>query len=513
VPGGGSSLQVIAAAEARGIAFVLTRTESAALMMAAVTGELTGVPGVALTTKGPGLANGINGLAYAALDRAPMLLLADGFDAAGLAYQSHQVMDQAALVAPLVKGHSRLRGADAGAELAALLDLAMQHPRGPVYVEFTAAHGKKPAAAHRPRPAAAAPPAPAPAALDAARALLARHRRPVLVPGLEVIRDPAHAAAFRDLARALRCPVFPTYKAKGILPDDDPLVVGLYVGGAGEAPFVARSDLIVLVGADPVEFALQPWRAGDIPVLELAMHDYERRYVTPAVTVSGDLGAALAALAAGAAASDWDAADVAAMQRALADKLRISGNQPITPQQVIDAAVAVAPSDARISVDAGAHMLPVMAFWRARAEGDVLISNGSATMAFSLPAAIAAALEDPARPVIAFIGDGGLSMCLGELATAAQQRANITVVVFNDSTLSMIGIKQTRSGYASAGVDFSRIDFAAAAAGLGCLGLSCTRLEQLEGALRQGLAHDGPAVVDVTVDPAGYMDQVKALRG
>ena len=79
VPGGGSSLDVIQACAARGIDFVLTRSESAAVMMAGATAELSGGIGVALTTKGPGLANAANGVAYASLDRAPVLVLTDGF--------------------------------------------------------------------------------------------------------------------------------------------------------------------------------------------------------------------------------------------------------------------------------------------------------------------------------------------------------------------------------------------------------------------------------------------------
>ncbi len=88
VPGGGSSLDVIEAAAVVGIDFVLTRDETAALMMAAATAELSGTPGVALTTKGPGTANAVNGLAYAALDRAPVVFLTDGFTPAETAFGS-----------------------------------------------------------------------------------------------------------------------------------------------------------------------------------------------------------------------------------------------------------------------------------------------------------------------------------------------------------------------------------------------------------------------------------------
>ncbi len=515
VPGGGSSLQVIEAAAQRGIPFVLTRSETPALIMAAVTGELSGQLGAALTTKGPGVANGLNGLAYALLDRAPMVLLSDGFDAAGLRYQTHQVLDQAALVAPLTKGYSRLVGPDPAADAAALFDLALTHPHGPVCVEFTAGRGAAPVAAALSAllPVAKSPTTPDPVALARAAQLLRTARRPVVVAGLQAVRDPGFASALERLVRRLGCPVFATYKAKGVLPDTDPLMAGLYVGGAGEAPAIASGDLVILFGADPVEFALQPWRYGGLPVIEATLHAHERHYTTPDATLIGALDDTADALLAVAQGSDWQATEIARIRDDLRAQLLIAPGPAITPQDVIDAAVALAPDAARITVDAGAHMLTAMAFWQARRPGDVLISNGLATMGFSLPAAIAAALHDPARPVIAFTGDGGLAMCLGELGTAVQQGCDITVVVFNDSALSMIGVKQVSSGLAAQGVAFSETDFAAVARGFGMPGFRCDRLGDLSSMMAEALAVSGPSLLDVRVDPAGYSCQVKRLRG
>lgn len=516
LPGGGSSLQVIEAAAKRGIPFVLTRSETPAVIMAAVTGTLTGSPGAALTTKGPGLANGLNGLACALLDRAPLLLFTDGFDPAGLAYQSHQVLDQQAMAAPLVKGYRRLDGPAPGIEAADLLDVALAHPRGPVCVEFTAARAKRAVSGHHARtPAPALPPVPAPEDLERAAALIANARRPAIVAGLQCVRDPVYAAALRDLAAGLNCPVFPTYQAKGVLPDSHPQVIGLYVGGAGESAELSQSDLIVLFGADPVEFALQPWRYHDHKVIDASLHPYDRRYMAPDAAPIGPLDVIARSLAAAAPAggNSWTAADFATMRAALQSRLAIDSGGPITAQTVVETASRIAPKGTRITVDAGAHMLPTMAFWEADGPNDVLISNGLATMAFALPAAIAAALHDPDRPVIAFTGDGGLAMCLGELATAVQAGCNITVVVFNDSALSLIGVKQARSGMERLGVGFSPADFATAAQGLGALGLRCDRPENLETALARGLAHPGTAVLDVVIDPSGYIGQVERLRG
>lgn len=511
IPGGGSSLDVIEAAAAEGIDFVIARTETAAAIMAGVTGELTGVPGVALGTKGPGVTNAINGLAQASLDRAPLLYLADGFSPRQ-AYMTHQVLDQEAAVAPVTKAAHVVSAGDDVEPIRRLLDTAVAWPRGPVYLEITSERAGAPMAAPMAGDARRnAPALPDAAALAAARDLLGGARRPVLVAGLQAVQPDA-APALRRLADALACPVFPTYKAKGVLPDDDPRVVGLYVGGAGEAPAIRDGDLVLLFGADPVEFALQPWRY-DAPVLEIARHPFDRHYVTPAAGLYGDPAAIVDSLLDGLAPStDWDAAWLAAKRADLREKLAVRGGGPVTPQHVIEAAVAAAP-EARITVDAGAHMLPVMAFWDARRPLDVLISNGLATMGFALPAAIGAALAEPERPVIAFTGDGGLMMCAGELATAAQYGCNLTVVVINDQTLSLIGVKQKRRELAARGVDFAPTDFAAVARGFGLAAWRVDAPEAVRPAIADAVATPGPALVDVVVDPAGYLDQVKALRG
>ena len=103
VPGGDCSLDLIDAAERAGIRFVLTKTEDSAAIMAGITAGLDGSLGVLMTTRGPGLANATNGVAWAALDRAPLLVISDGYEN-DQAYVSHQRFDQFALMAPLVKG-------------------------------------------------------------------------------------------------------------------------------------------------------------------------------------------------------------------------------------------------------------------------------------------------------------------------------------------------------------------------------------------------------------------------
>lgn len=104
-------------------------------------------------------------------------------------------------------------------------------------------------------------------------------------------------------------------------------------------------------------------------------------------------------------------------------------------------------------------------------------------------------------------------MCLGELSTAAGLGARLTVIVLNDAALSLIDVKQQRRQHPPVGVRYPSVDFAAAARGLGCAAWTVGRREPLQPVLAEALAHDGPGLIDIDVDPSGYRDQLASLRG
>lgn len=509
VPGGGSSLDLIDAAAPAGVAFVLCRHEGSAAMMAVADAELTGAPGVVLTTKGPGLSNAANGVSCATLERAPVLLVTDGFTPAQTGWITHQVFDQRLATAAYVKGHARCDGDDPAGEFENLLDDATAHPRGAVHLDLTSAAAKRHAGSilHR-----AAPPSPLPD-LEPLRALLAGARRPVIVLGLEATEA---APGTRTLAEALGCPVLVTYKAKGVLPDAHPQNVGIFTGGTLEAQVVSTADLILLIGADPVEFILQPWRY-TAPVAEVAARPFPVHYTRIAIGAYGPIARIVAALADGASRSDWTAAEMDGHRAAMRDGLAWPpGGGGVAPPRIVQLAAEAARRagrDPRATVDAGAHMFSATAFWPCSRPRDLLISNGLATMGFALPAGIAAALHDPARGAVAFTGDGGLMMCVAELATAVDHHARLVTVVFNDGALSLIDVKQQQRQLPSQGVRWGRADFAMIAEGFGARGFRAQDDAGLTAALDAAFAHDGPSLVDVQVDPAGYMQQLQAMRG
>ncbi|MBY0509586.1 MAG: thiamine pyrophosphate-binding protein [Rhodospirillaceae bacterium] len=477
--------------------------------MAATAADLSNSIGIVITTLGPGTASVVNGVAYARVDRAPLLVITDGWNAKQ-AHDSQQRYDQKALMAPITKAQTRLEGDDLPQEVERLIQLARAMPQGPVYIELTGEAAKRVVDDTFVSTKYAMTP-PDAKAIASAREMIAAARKPVIIVGLEA-RGPGVGADIAALVEGLGCPVLSTYKAKGVVPDTLPQWVGLFTGAAAERDCVSAADLIIFVGFDPVELIGRPW-VYTAPVLDLSAVQHPVHYVTPALGIYNDVASTMAALRGGHKRSLWTPEQIAGYRDAMRTRIVYQGEGAgLTPDAVVATAVKAA-QGARATVDAGAHMISSMALWPARGANDIQISNGLSTMAFSLPAAIATALTDPSRAVLAFTGDGGLMMCAGELATAAQHGARICVVVFNDGALSLISLKQRSRQLPTEGVEWPKADFAAVAEGFGVKGFRARTAAEYEKALQAALAHKGPTLIDVDVDPSGYLAQITALRG
>jgi acetolactate synthase-1/2/3 large subunit len=517
VPGGGSNLDVIGAAETAGCRFVLAHGETAAGIMAGVVGELTGRPGACVVTRGPGAASAVNAVAQAWLDRQPLVLLTDCVSAGDLARVSHQRLDHQSLFGPITKASVRCRADDT--RLADLVALTVEGRPGPVHIDVDP-HARSGAGVDDVR---APPHQSAAAQLDAVRTAMRAARRPAVVVGVGAVAVPAsRRIALRDaLHRFLadaHAPALTTYKARGVVSDLDPSAAGVATGATIESDVLDAADLIVGVGLDPVELIPAPWPYAAPVVLLGGWPIDDSTYFGDRVAaeLTGDLATTLEALA-----GELDTAEPAVpaqRHRALAlNRLREaepSSPAGLTAREVASITQEAAGPGAVATVDAGAHMLVAVPQWETRAPGDLLVSSGLATMGFALPAAIGAALVHPGRRVVCLTGDGGLGMTLAELETLARLRLDVLVVVFNDSTLSLIAIKQRSEGHGGvAAVRYRSTDYAAIARGCGLTAETVRDAAALRRAARAACARRGPTLLDVTVDPSGYGAVLHAIRG
>ena len=251
LPGGGPNLDVVGAAALAGVRFVLARTETAAVIMAATYADLTGLPGAAVVTRGPGLASAVNGIAHATLDRLPVVVIADTVRLADAGRISHQRLDQAALGAVVAKAVITIGRDRAGEAAAAAVRLALMPPAGPVVALMDDSGISNPGGAPDPERPGRAP--------DGGAVLaqaLRSARRPVIMLGTGAI---AHTAAIRSALAGRGIPILHTYRARGIVPDSAAEAAGLVTGGTMEWPLLTAADLIVGLGVDEAEMIPAAW--------------------------------------------------------------------------------------------------------------------------------------------------------------------------------------------------------------------------------------------------------------
>jgi acetolactate synthase-1/2/3 large subunit len=510
---GGEILEFLEAARREGIEFVLTHDEGAASFMADATGQLERLPGVCVSTLGPGAVNMTLGVANAFLDRSPVLAITAALSTSMAPYATHQNLDLNRVYAPFTKAAITLDGENTAAKIRGACRTALEPRMGPVHVAVPSDVSRvidrqsiDPATITvSPQPGRP----PRHADLERLAAVLRQVERPVLILGLD-LAPYADAPLVRRFVERMGVPVFVAPKAKGALSEDHPLFYGVCAGVAADhviLEFFGRADLLLGVGYDPVE-SNRLWhhtmRLANIGPMSIASDQF-----APSIEVVGDVSQSLAALLEmDCGAFSWPAGDLAAyraaFEAALHDPRAHWPDGRLSPYAVTRRLRQVLPRNTIATTDVGAVKFVVSQAWTTFEGGTLLQSNGLSSMSFGLPAAMAARLRYPDRPVLCTVGDGGLGMSLLEIETCVRRRLHFLTVVYNDSQLSLIEVIQANKHLPAYGVGYGAIDFAAAAQAMGADGRRVTSLEELDEAVAEGLRIDRPVVIDVPVDASEY---------
>lgn len=507
---GGEILDFIEAARKEGIEFILTRDETTAAFMADVTGQIQRSPGVCVATLGPGAVNMTLGVANAYLDRSPVIAVTASLAHAAQPYATHQNLDLNAVYRPFTKETITLDGRNTADKVRRLCRLTVQPRMGPVHIAIPSDVARSSEAtdgspvADGDVPAAVGPPSPA--ALAVVETEIRRARRPIVILGLDLnpYTNTEHVRAFVE---RLGAPVFVTPKAKGLLPSDHPLHFGVCAGVAGDAvvvDFFSRADLLVGLGFDPVESDKlwhQTMRLVSIGPVSIASGEYR-----PAAEAVGDVNAALERLDRPFGSLEWTDAELSAYRRDL-DRILRPAHVPgpgLSPSEVTVRLRRLVPADAIMVTDVGSLKSVTSQCWATYAPLTFFQSNGLSSMGYGFSGAMAAKLLFPERSVVCVVGDGGFGMKLAEIETCVRHRIHFLTVVFNDDSLSLIKISQEFKGHPNYGVDYGRVNFAAAAEALGAWGRRVTSLTDLDDAVAQGLRVERPVVIDVPIDVREY---------
>jgi pyruvate dehydrogenase (quinone)/pyruvate oxidase len=501
------------------VRFVLVHHEEAAAFMATAHAKATGRIGVCLATSGPGGIHLANGLYDAKLDHAPVLAITGMQETSvlGTGYQQEVHLDR--LFQDVAEYNEMVTNP---AQLPGLVDLAVRTAyarRGVAHLTIpndiqVAEAGKNPwpsvAPAHPPTtsPVYLSPPVrPGDDDLNAAAAVLNRGERVAILAG---IGARGAGRLVEQVADVLGAPIIKTLSGKMVVPDDSPFATGGIglLGTAPSAELVDDIDTLLMLGTN-FPYTKHLPEPGKVAVVQVDVDAARVGTRLPTdVPLVGDVGATLTALLPLLGRRE-DRGHLEKYQEKMSDwrskmsALESAERDPIAPQYLAHLLDGLCADDAVLTCDSGTIATWAARHWQIRGDREFYLSGNLASMAPGLPYAIGVQQAYPDRQVVAFVGDGGFAMLMAEFHTAVWHRLPIKVVINNNAGLGQILWEQMVLGYPEHGVRFGdpQPDYAGWARSAGGYGVRVERAAELPDALRTALAVDGPALVDVAVDP------------
>jgi pyruvate dehydrogenase (quinone) len=498
------------------IKFIQVRHEEAAAFAACGYAKYTGRLGVCLATSGPGGIHLLNGLYDAKCDGQPVLAITGHtfHDLIGTHYQQDVDLDKlfmdVAAYNQRVMGTAHVTNVVDEAIKTALAYRTVTHITIPKDIQdWTSSEGERSSAnipKHSSETYAGVHPVPAQASLDAAAELINKGSRVAIMAGRGCLNA---RNEILDLAKAVAGPIIKPLLGKAVVPDKSPYTTG-GIGLLGTAPSqdaMEECDTLIIAGSSfpYLEFYPKPGKAKTVQI-DIAATRIGLRHPVD-VGLIGDCRTVLRALVP-LIKKRSDQSFLKKSQKRmeswnkLMEERGTRTDMPMKPQVVTYHLNKLLSNDAIVSSDSG-----TIATWSARYidmrdNMQFSLSGSLATMANGLPYSIGAAVAYPGRQVVCVVGDGGLTMLMGEVATLVKYNLNVKVIVIKNNVLGEIKWEQmVLEGNPQFGVQLQPIDFAGFAMNCGAAGFTIERPEQAESVLRQALAHPGPAVVQAVVDP------------
>lgn len=530
---GGQALELYDALyDSKKLTHVLVRHEQGATHAADGYARATGRPGVVLVTSGPGATNTVTGIACAYMDSVPLIVICGQVESSVIGTDAFQETDITGVTMPIAKHSYLVKEAD---DLPRIIHeafhIATTGRPGPVVIDV-------------PSDVAAAPvlyrpctrielPSYRPTIRGNARQVkqavqvLAACMRPVILVGGGVIASGA-CERLRELSTRLGAPVATTLMGKGAFPERNPLalgVAGIY-GAAVANDALARADVLLAIGmrfSDRVTGAVDEFATSahiihvDIDPAEIGKNVVpEVPIVGDAKTVIGQMLEQLEKRGVHVDTASWLAYIRAlrqdnALERALdADADRGNGDGSGCPATLIEAPQVmralgdlVETRDAVIVTEVGQHQMWASQLLPTRDPRSFLTSGGLGAMGFGLPAALGAQLGRPEATVVCIAGDGSIQMNVQEMATVRVNDLPVKVVVVDNACLGMVRQmqdEQYQSRYSQTLLPPCP-DLVKLAQAYGWKGASVSEPEKLEAALSALFSCDGPALLDVHIDP------------
>jgi len=496
--------------------FIQVRHEEAAAFAACGYAKYSGRLGVCIATSGPGGVHLLNGLYDAKCDGQPVLAITGHtfHDLIGTHYQQDVDLDK--LFIDVAEFNQRIMGPGHVNNIVdeaiktCLTRRAVSHITIPKDIQEWTSRDEERSKANVPKHSAdvyaAAHPLPSQQSLEAAAELINRGSKVAILAGAGCLKARNEVL---QLAERVAGPIIKPLLGKAVVPDDNPYTTG-GIGLLGTAPSqeaLQECETLIIAGSGfpYMEFYPKPGQAKTVQI-DIDPARIGLRHPVD-VGLSGECRAVLQALLP-LIRKKKDQDFLKKAQKNMKKWNRVMEergtrkDKPMKPQVVTWTLNQLLDDDAIVSSDSG-----TIATWSARyieMRGDMKFSlSGSlATMANGLPYSIGAAVAFPGRQVVCIVGDGGLTMLMGEIATLVKYKLPVKVIVVKNNVLGQIKWEQmVMEGNPEFGVELQPIDFAGIAKSCGAAGYTIEEPEQAKGTLREALAYRGPALVQAVVDP------------
>lgn len=466
--------------------------------------QQTGLPGVVITTSGPGLQNAMSAIGTAFCESRPLLVISPGV-ALGAEFRDvgtlHETKDATAMVGAIAEWSRRVTSAtdavDAVHDAFALFRTG--RPR-PVHIEIPLdvleAPADVPAAAREARPAPAPVRGDAGAVSDAMK-LLTDAARPVIVAGGGATRA---GRAITALAERLGAPVLTTLNGKATVDEHHPLSLGSNLRLEAARRVAEDADVLLVLGSKLGEAELWAPRLearGAVIRVDISAAQLHKN-LDASVGIVGDCTAVVEELLAALPDGPRAPRDVTAEREAIAAE-----TAAILPETVAlaEAIAAALPRDAIVAGDSSQIVYMALAnVLRQACPHSLLYTPTYATLGYGLPAAIGARVAQPSaggRPVVAVVGDGALMFCVNELVTAVEQRLDLTVVCVDNGGYAEIKQNEVDRGIRPVGVDLVQPDWVALANAFGATGRRASSPDDIAPAITEAIAAGGVQLVHI----------------
>lgn len=505
---GGPSIPYMEEFRKAGIEFVLTSNETAAGIMADVTGRLTGIPGVCHATFGPGATNLSTGVGGAMLDRSPLIALTSVLPELMRKRTAQMNIDQQQLFEPLTKASVIINEENVGSVLNDAFELALEEYPGPVHLGIPSDLADLQARVEKEEYINNRSDEYESLVDDEVTGLLEYAQKPLLVIGLTAAR-----AGIRDEINTFldkhKLPLILTPMAKGLVDEDHECYCGVLFHAASDrlSEVINEADIVIGLGYDPVELNYEAWLP-DVPLIHLNTVSTDMPEGIMVKQVKGPLGGLLSMIEPLFKPSmDWDLSSIWECRESIQGLIR-KDYENFGPVKILNILREMLPSKTSLCLDVGSHLHLFGQYWKTGREGKLMITNGWSGMGFGIPAAIASALNMPDIPVVCVSGDGGFLMTCGELITARRMNLGVLFIILADRELNLIRLKEQRRGHEPMAVDICEDKLIGEKSFLGVPVISCYDESTLRDTLTGLFPMKGPLLLELYIDASDYQKLV-----